>query len=395
VSGGYRPFDGDAWIGRDIPLAGGPYRAMPESAFATAEQMALTRQGRKAHVFKLVGPDGAPYALKAFHRGFSLAQYEPITESLRAFGDIPGLRVCQRRLVNQDEAEAIGESGLTYAVLMPWIEGVSWAGVVERRFPLAEVTCFALAVQTATILAQMEVRGLVHADISSSNVLITDSETGPSIELIDVEDMYHESFVSLPYVPDGSPGYAHPRNQGRGCRNRYGDRFAGAILLSEMLVWHDPTARRCGGDVSIFEPGELCRNGGKYDAVRDILRTRSAEVATLFERAWDSPGPSACPRLAEWANAIAAVPRGGAPAAHEVHGHDARPGSTLAPQADDMSAESCPGCGGPLLNQHSISHAPTCPLRPRAIATPIPDKSTFPGVPMHDDIGFIPLFDSP
>jgi hypothetical protein len=45
-----------------------------------------------------------------------------------------------------------------------------------------------------------------------------------------------------------------------------------------------------------------------------------------------------------------------------------------------------------LLAGERASHAPGCPLRsPSAPGTP--DKSAFPGVPEHDAIGFIPLFE--
>src|SRR5262249_42322466 len=190
----YRPFDGDAWLDRDLPLAGGPYRIMPESAFAVAEQMAFARQGRKARVDKLRGPDGSAYALKTFYRGFSLPEYVPLTRSLQAFGDFPGLRTCQRRVIDETEAQEVGEPGLAFAILMPWIEGVSWAGVIEARFPLAAQTCLSLAAQTARVLAHLETNGLTHADVSSSNVVVTNADTGPAVELIDVEDMYHEDF---------------------------------------------------------------------------------------------------------------------------------------------------------------------------------------------------------
>ena len=154
VTNPYRPFDGDAWLGRDLPLADGPYQVLPETAFEVAEEMAFARQGRKARVFKLSGPDGSAYALKTFYRVFSLPEYADITQALAAFGDIDGLRTCRRRLVEPAEAAAIGEPGLAYAVLMPWIEGVSWAGVVEGRFPLSLPTCLGLAAQTASILAE-------------------------------------------------------------------------------------------------------------------------------------------------------------------------------------------------------------------------------------------------
>jgi hypothetical protein len=368
----YRPFDGDEWLGRDLPLAEGTFRVLPETAFEVAQEMAFARQGRKARVFKLRGPDGAPYALKTFYRGFSLPEYAPITRALPAFGDIRGLRACRRRLITADEADALGEPGLVNAVLMPWIEGVAWAGVVESRFPLEEATCLSLAQQTAATLAAMEARRLTHADVSSSNVLVT---VGPAVEFIDVEDMYHDSFGPLPYVPDGSPGYAHPANQGRGCRNEFGDRFAAAILLTEMLVWPDPSVRRSAGDVSLFEQAALGRRGLLHDLVVAVLRTRSAEAADLFERAWHSTGLEECPALHEWAAVVEPLAPGGLAV------------GVLAPVT-------CPGCGREVIPGHRTArHATRCPLRPASTVPLQADRSTFPGVPGYDGIGFVPLFD--
>lgn len=384
----YRPFDGDTWLGRDLLLADGPYRVMPETAFDVAEEMAFARQGRKSRVFKLDGPDGT-YALKTFYRGFSLPEYATLTPALAAFGDMPGLRTCRRRLIDPDEAASIGEPGLAYAVLMPWIEGVSWAGVVEGRYPMSAPSCRGLTSQTANVLAALEDRGLAHADVSSTNLIITNTDAGPGIELIDVEDMYHESLGSLPYVPDGSPGYAHPRNQGRGCRNRFGDRFAGGILLAEMLVWPEPAVRACAADVSVFEPDELCHGGPKFTLVRDLLQARSAEVARLFERIWDSPGQSGCPRLTEWASAIEAL------VATEVLAPSERPHATAVPAAiTEAAVRRCPACGRmPLVGLTVIDHEDGCPLRETSAQSRTPDKSVFPGVPEHRDIGFVPLFE--
>jgi hypothetical protein len=382
VTNPYRPFDGDSWLGRDLPLADGPYRIMPETAFEVAEEMAYARQGRKARVFKLDGPDGTSYALKTFYRGFSLPEYATLTPALAGFGDIGGLRTCRRRVVEPAEAAAIGEPGLAYAVLMPWIEGVSWAGVVEGRFPLSLPTCLGLAARTASILAELEACGLAHADVSSSNVVITNTESGSAVELIDVEDMYHDSFGPLPYVPDGSPGYAHPRNKGRGCRNRFGDRFAGGVLLTEMLVWADPAVRQSSADVSVFEPAELCHGGPKYGMVRQMLQALSKDVARLFERVWDSPGPQGCPRLSEWASAIQAI------AASESDAPAQHPRATVG-----VIGVRCPGCGrSPLVGLTVVDHKSDCPLRASETTTLVPDKSSFPGVPAHEDIGFVPLF---
>jgi serine/threonine protein kinase len=382
----YRPFDGDAWLGQEIPLTGGPYQMLPESAIEIAGEMAFARQGRKARVYKLLGPGGEPYALKVFYRGFSVQEYLQITEALKPFGNVEGLSVCRRRVVGREEAEELEEPGLTNAILMPWIDGVAWAGVVERRHPLPEATCLALFVRTARVLAQLEERNLAHADISSTNVLVTNSLNGPTVELIDVEDMYHDSFGPLPYVPDGSTGYAHPANRGLGCRNRYGDRFAGAMLLSEMLTWHDPAIRRSTADVSLFEEGELCQDGAKYDLVRKVLQAHSADLARLFEQAWDSPGLAGCPPLADWAEAIYTVTPIG------DHPQETVPGAATAGPDAERAPMPCPSCAQPVRPDGSVEHGSRCPLRPPVSPAQAPSKSSFPGVPTYEDIGFVPLF---
>ena len=350
----YRPFDGDAWVGRDIALAGGPYRVLAEDTFAVAGQMAYARQGRKAQVYKLRGPDGALFALKVFFRGFSRVEYTLISYRLRELGHIEGLRVCRRRLIREDEAAAVGEPGLACSVLMPWIDGVAWAGVVERRHPLRAETGLALARRTAEVLAGLEAHGLAHADVSSTNVIV---EAGPAVELIDVEDMYHERFGDVPHVPAGSPGYAHPRHVGESCRNPYGDRFAASVLLAEMLAWPVPGVRRATADISLFEPTELGRRGARYKRVQAALTDLSSELAALFERAWTSAELADCPPLRDWAWALAGLP--------------AAPAEVVRADVDQL-----------------VGH-------PRAtVPAPRPAKSTFPGVPTHEGIGFIPLLDT-
>jgi hypothetical protein len=331
-------------------MADGAYRVLAEDTFPAADQMAFVRQGRKAQVYKLRGPDGRPYALKVFFRGFSLV--EMINYRLREFGHLDGLRVCQRRVIGAEEAATLGEPGLAGAVLMPWIDGVAWAGVIETRRPLRLETGLALAGRTAHVLAGLEAVGLAHADISSTNVII---QTAPPVELIDVEDMYHERFGQVPHVPAGSPGYAHPRHEGESCRHLYGDRFAGAVLLAEMLTWPGTgSGRRATADISVFEQAEMGKRGPKFNRVHSGLATLSAALADLFDQAWSSPSLAECPPLAQWQAAIDALP---------------------APAAEPVGADLAVLTGSP--------HATV--VRPA--------KSSFPGVPTHQGIGFIPLLD--
>ena len=158
------------------------------------------------------------------------------------------------------------------------------------------------------MLEGLERRELVHADISSTNVFVP-ALNPPSIELIDVEDMYHPKFVEIEFKPDGSPGYQHPRNVGKGCWNRFGDRFAASILLAEMLAWHDPEVRARNADASLFAQEELCSLGFKFDLVRAAVARQSPTAARLFDRAWASNGLTDCPTLAEWKRAVDWRPR--------------------------------------------------------------------------------------
>ena len=119
--------------------------------------------------------------------------------------------------------------------------------------------------------------------------------------------MFHPEFKTPKDVPDGTAGYGHPRNAGKGCWNRNGDRFAGSILLVEMLTWHQQAVRDAAADVSLFEPDELCRPSVKYRQVRDAVAAHSSRAAELFTQAWESDGLSTCPSMADWQRALAAA----------------------------------------------------------------------------------------
>ena len=297
----YQPFNGHEWLDNPIDLTGGALRL--HNAHPSVP-MALTRDGRKARVYKAQRNE-ANVAVKVFHRPYALPINIVTTNELVPLQPVDGLRVCDREVIDLPEARRLGIPGLAYAILMPWIEGDSWAAIVQQRRQLDEETCLALARRTATILAGLEARRLVHADVSSTNVFIANAGPQPTVELIDVEDMYHPSFVDVPNVPDGTPGYIHPANQGLGCRTPAGDRFASAVLLAEMTVWHQTAVRASRSGDSFFDSRELCRPGPKYRLVREALAAHSPAAAALFAQAWNSDELTGCPKLANWRDALA------------------------------------------------------------------------------------------
>jgi hypothetical protein len=365
----FREFKGDEWLGRLIMLQGGPLRLIQETEFGWAKHHAITRAGRKAKVYRARRSE-QDVAVKVFFRKF----LDPInlltTSELRRFSDVPGLRVCDREVIPKHVALKLGEPGLAFAILMPWISGRPWIDVVASKEVLSQGRCLDLARRTTAILAGLEARQLVHADISSSNVFIGHLDQQPMIELVDVEDMYHPSFADVPHVPDGTDGYGHPANVGKGCRNPFGDRFAGSILLVEMLSWYLPEIRDVAEEESLFGRTELCRDGSKFSAARNALQVYSPAVVGLFEQAWRSNALSECPRLADWQAVLHAV--GSTTGVIEFpgflpslpRGRDADYGADPQFETTLASAGICAECSQPVLAGRPTGHLQSCSYHP-------------------------------
>jgi serine/threonine protein kinase len=303
----YRAFDGDDYIGRALRIGGHVYSILTTDIRAVGGAMAIAYTGKKATVYKVKG-DSSDFALKVFHKRFALRDNVWSTFQLLPYSKVPGLKVCKREIICDSDAYGIDEPGLAFAICMPWISGKSWEEILIRKEGLSQQQCIAIARKTASVLKGLEDRKLVHADVSSSNVFI-ELGSSPRVELIDVEDMYHPNFIRVSWPPDGSPGYNHPGNEGNACQNPYGDRFAGAVLLAEMLTWHQPKIRSESEESSYFHSQrEMCKSDHpKYYTVVEALQAHSMAVADLFNRAWHSKGLADCPRLSEWHTALKGV----------------------------------------------------------------------------------------
>lgn len=389
----YREFKGDQWLGKPIPLPGGSLWLVEDTVApppGMRTKYAYARPGKKAIVYK-GRRAGRDVAFKVFFRRYSSDVNLMTTGQLARFKDVPGLRVCQREVVKNEVAEQIGELGLAFAIVMPWMTGQPWVEFLATKQALSRQVCIALAARTAAVLAGLESRQLAHADISSSNVFIDNLGPDLVVELIDVEDMFHPTFVEVPFAPDGTDGYGHPANTGRGCRNPFGDRFAGGILLAEMLSWHDPEVRELAEEESAFAKSELCQPGRKFAVVRDTLSALSPQVAAHFERLWKSTALSQCPSLSEWHIAIAAlglprfdptirfVPLRGLPSARRTE-----------PRSQTIFVDStfCTECNRLVKSSRPTDHARTCSHHPHRFI-PEFDWSTWLSTPSGQQSGAI------
>jgi hypothetical protein len=293
------------------------------------------QEGRAGIVYCLQNPATASKAaLKVFKPRFRTPALVSQAEKLAAFADLPGLTVCRRTVLTRAQnADLLRQHpDLIYAVLMPWIEGPTWTEVMLEKRPLTPQQALDLARALAEVLESMEVHGLAHCDLSGPNVLLpmlagqtadrrpqTAYRPPSAVELVDVEGLYAPGLPRPEALPSGSSGYAH-RTAREGLWGPTADRFAGAVLLAEMLGWGDESVREACYGETYFDPAEMPAQGSTGEAVlrpnppryrtltAALARHYGQPVADLFERAWTSETLADCPTFGEWLVALPEQP---------------------------------------------------------------------------------------
>jgi len=282
------------------------------------------QEGRQAIVYQLVSPSpsegegrgegGAAdrRALKVFKPRYRLPELVSLAGRIAPLSGLSGLHVCQRTVLTPQPHAALLRQypDLTYSVLMPWVEGPTWMEVLVERRTLMPEEGLALARSLAGILATMEQRRLAHCDLSGPNVLLPALLPSPfqreglggegGVALVDVEQLYGPGLERPELLPGGSPGYAH-KTAPDGLWGSTADRFAGAVLLGEMLGWCDERVREASWGDNYFDPDEMQREGERFQMLVTVLQERwGAGVAGLFERAWRSEVLADCATFGEW-----------------------------------------------------------------------------------------------
>jgi hypothetical protein len=272
----------------------------------SAPGMPYGQEGRAAVVYRLDAEDHKR-ALKVFRPRFRVPGLVGLARRLEPFAELPGLQVCRRIVLTSQRQSALlrEHTDLSYAVLMPWVEGPTWLEVMITTQALSPEESLVVARALASTLASMEQESLAHCDLSGANLLIpmlapVQGAGRSPIELVDVEQVYGPDMRRPEYVPSGSMGYAH-KTADEGLWSAEADRFAGAVLLAEMLGWCDERARSAAWGESYFEPRELQHDSARYGVLVGVLRERWGDsVARLFERAWSREILADCPTFDEW-----------------------------------------------------------------------------------------------
>ncbi|MEC0240401.1 hypothetical protein P4H66_11115 [Paenibacillus dokdonensis] len=277
-----------------------------------APGLAYAQAGRQGIVYQLIPAEGGPHeakALKVFFPKFRIPAMVYQSETMEIYSGSPGLQVCSRDVLTPERnGEIIAEHpDLLYAVLMPWVHGFTWFDIIADQRQLKRTESLSLAKALSGIASGMEQRGLAHCDLSAPNVMLPFfsevdlPDKSSAVELVDVEQMYSPKMDRPDVLLAGSPGYAAHRTVQSGLWSAYADRFAGAIILAEMLGWCDPQVVGKAWGESYFDQHEMQNPCERYFVLKKSLEHNwGTKVAELFGRAWESQDVSSCPTFGEW-----------------------------------------------------------------------------------------------
>ncbi|HEU0297849.1 MAG TPA: serine/threonine-protein kinase [Longimicrobium sp.] len=278
-------------------------------------------EGAKAIVYRIEDiHSGGEYAIKVMKQRFRDPSLEVTCQKLDQFKTLDGMGVCERRCLSPASAPKTLQRypNLEYAILMPWVQGLSWFDMLAgggQTAVLNREECLDLALRLAGVLAGLEERGIAHCDLSAANVIVDPRTLQPS--LIDVEDIYADVMQPPSALTLGTPGYQH-RTSMQGVWRIDGDRFAGAVLIAEMLGWYDDEVRAASYGETYFDPSELQMGGS--ERLRMLQHAIGAQgragspasraVSNLLEQAWNSVTLQECPTLGAWREALARMRMG-------------------------------------------------------------------------------------
>lgn len=307
----FQPNPGDEIIINGTAYTVGQHPAAPGLAYAQA--------GRQGIVYQLLPVNGEAHdakALKVFFPKFRIPAMVYQSEHMANYREVPGLQVCSRDVLTPERnGDLIAEyPDLLYAVVMPWIHGFTWFDVISDQRTLSRSESLMLAKALAAIGSSMEQRGLAHCDLSAPNVMLPFfsevklPEGSAAVELVDVEQIYSPKMDRPDVLLAGSPGYAAHRTVHSGLWSAYADRFAGAVIIAEMLGWSDQAIVAKAWGESYFDQHEMQTPCERYFLLKKSLGQRwGTGISDLFNRAWDSQDLSSCPTFGEWLVALSTL----------------------------------------------------------------------------------------
>jgi serine/threonine protein kinase len=294
-----------------------------EYRFVTrGDKLDPNKTGDRAIVYRLIrSNDNREFALKVFldtyqdaYNRKSFVYFQNTLPSIPAFG-----WVRQRMLLTeQDDAALIAQfPELRNAIVMPWFD-LPQVDVVRQKLKksshdisvtASQNTCKHFGQLLAETLAQLEHLGIAHGDIASSNVLIDWDKH--ELYIIDIEDMYHASLDQPITTQDSVGGTGGYRFSDKFTSwQAAADRFAGALLISELLTLSSVACHEVSFSESYFHQDNLdtrefnLEEDNLYQVLYDEIDQINVKARDLLKSAWLTSDISKLPTLKQWSEAL-------------------------------------------------------------------------------------------
>lgn len=266
--------------------------------------------GRRATVFQLRDDEGQKRALKVFQANYRTEENLENTSDLLKYASMPGLATCERFVITKSQFPSLIQQNrdLDYSLLMTWVEGTTWQDIVLNKISLDQDKCYEIATNLNMVLGSMEALGIAHCDLSGPNIILRPKELNDDdedlVSLIDLEEMYAPKLKRPKKVPAGSPGYAHCSTHS-GVWSADADRFAGSVLLANMLTWSDSSVVQAAFGEQFFAPNEMHLDCPRYQTLVGSLEKQwGKNTSALFSTTWHSKALGDCPTFSDWADVL-------------------------------------------------------------------------------------------
>jgi serine/threonine-protein kinase len=179
----------------------------------------------------------------------------------------------------------LDESGGIHFIAMQYVEGRNLRQLVDGR-PLELQSALSIAIQVADALAAAHSRGIIHRDVKSGNIMVTEAglvkvlDFGLAKLLQDDARVggIHQTELTEIGVPYGTPTHAAPE-QARGDQVDFrADIFSTGVILYEMLTGTWPFRGKTAIDV---------RHAVLHDTPRPLATARSGALPTRLQKIVD------------------------------------------------------------------------------------------------------------